>query len=99
MGFFSKPEFGDVEIYLKKGAIVLDVRTDAEYEEGHVEGSKHIILDYLPDYIDELKELGKPIITCCRSGARSGRAEEFLADQGIDVINGGPWENVDQYID
>tara|TARA_R110002073_G_scaffold57778_4_gene146721 strand:+ start:139200 stop:139496 length:297 start_codon:yes stop_codon:yes gene_type:complete len=98
MGFFSKPAFGDVEAYLKKGAIVLDVRTVAEYEEGHVEGSKHIVLDVLPDHVEELKALDKPIITCCRSGARSGRAEEFLASQGVDVINGGPWENVDQYI-
>ena len=99
MGIFNKSEFGDVKGYLGKGAIVLDVRTDAEHEEGHVAGSKHIVLDYLPDHVNELKELNKPIITCCRSGARSGRAEEFLAEHGIDVINGGPWENVDQFID
>ena len=98
MGFFSKPEFGDVAAYLEKGAIILDVRTDVEYEEGHVEGSKHIVLDYLPDHIDELKELGKPIITCCRSGARSGSAETYLKQEGLDVINGGPWQNVDQFI-
>ena len=98
MGFFSKPEFGDVKGYLEKGAIVLDVRTEAEYEAGHVEGSKHIVLDYLPDHVDELKELNKPVITCCRSGARSGSAESFLKDQGIDVINGGPWQNVDKHM-
>ncbi len=98
MGFFSKPQFGDVKTYLEKGAIVLDVRTDVEYEQGHVSGSKHIILDYLPDHIDELKALNKPIITCCRSGARSGSAESFLKDQGFDVINGGPWQNVDKCV-
>ncbi len=99
MGLFSKKsEFGDVKAYLAKDAIVLDVRTDGEYNEGHVKGSKHIVLDYLPDHVDEIKGWNKPVITCCRSGARSGRAEEFLADQGIDVINGGPWQNVDQYV-
>ena len=98
MGFFSKPKFGDVQAYLKKGAIVLDVRTVAEYEEGHVKGSKHIVLDVLPNHVEELKALDKPIITCCRSGARSGSAEEFLSNQGIDVINGGPWGNVDKYM-
>ena len=78
MGFFNeKPEFGDVKAYLDKEAIVLDVRTEAEYEEGHVEGSEHIQLDFLPDHLDEIIAWGKPIITCCRSGARSGRAEEF----------------------
>jgi len=98
MGFFSKTKFGDVKSYLNKGAIVLDVRSEKEYEQGHVEGSKHIVLNFLPDYLDELKALNKPIITCCRSGARSGSAESFLRDQGLDVINGGPWQNVDQYI-
>ncbi|MDJ0644517.1 MAG: rhodanese-like domain-containing protein [Flavobacteriaceae bacterium] len=100
MGFFNfRQEFGDVQAYLEKGAIVLDVRTEAEYEEGHVEGSKHIQLDFIPDHIEEIKAWGKPVITCCRSGARSGTAEEFLAEHGIDVINGGPWENVDQYVE
>ena len=96
--FGGKKEFGDVEAYLKKGAVVLDVRTEAEYDEGHVEGSKLIQLDFLPDHLDEIKAWNKPVITCCRSGARSGRAEEYLKDEGIDVINGGPWQNVDQYI-
>jgi len=98
MGFFSKPKFGDVKAYLKKGAIVLDVRTEAEYAEGHVVGSKLIVLDTLPDHIEEIKAFNKPIITCCRSGARSGRAETFLKQHGIDVINGGPWENVDKHM-
>ncbi|MCK0130095.1 rhodanese-like domain-containing protein [Flavobacteriaceae bacterium F08102] len=98
MGFFSKPKFGDVKSYLQKGAIVLDVRTEAEYAAGHVAGSKLIVLDTLPERIEEIKALNKPIITCCRSGARSGRAEEFLKAHGIDVINGGPWENVDKHM-
>lgn len=96
--FGGKKEFGDVKAYLDKGAVVLDVRTEAEYEEGHVEGSKHIQLDFIPDHLEEIKAWNKPVITCCRSGARSGTAEEFLAEHGIDVINGGPWQNVDQYI-
>ncbi len=98
MRFFSKPKFGDVKEYLDKGAIVLDVRTQIEFDQGHVDGSKHIVLDSIPDYIDELKQLNKPIITCCRSGARSGSAASFLKDQGIDVINGGPWQNVAKFL-
>lgn len=97
--FGRKKKFGDVKAYLKRDAIVLDVRTPAEYNEGHVPGSKLIQLDFLPDHIDEIKAWNKPVITCCRSGARSGTAEDFLADHGIDVINGGPWQNVNQHID
>ena len=95
--FKGKNEFGDVKSYLENGAVVLDVRTLEEYEDGHVSGSKHIQLDFIPDHLDEIKSWNAPIITCCRSGARSGNAEEYLKDQGLDVINGGPWQNVDQY--
>lgn len=95
--FKKKDKFGDVKSYLERGAVILDVRTQMEFDEGHAKGSKHIQLDFLPDHLDEIRGWKKPIITCCRSGARSGNAEEFLADQGFDVINGGPWQNVDQY--
>ena len=92
------PEFKNIQKYLDKKAVILDVRTEEEYEEGHVENSLHIVLDQLEYEMDKLKSLQKPIITCCRSGARSERAKELLLDNDIDVINGGPWQNVKYYI-
>ncbi len=83
-----------IEEYLQKGAVVIDVRTDMEFAEGHVQGSKNIPLNAIGFQIDKIKKLNKPIITCCRSGARSGSAESILKQNGIDVINGGPWGNV-----
>lgn len=94
----SNPEFKHIQEYLDKGAVVLDVRTDAEFDEGHVKEALHIVLDNLEDEITQIKALEKPIITCCRSGARSERAKDILKDKGIDAINGGPWQNVDAYI-
>ena len=91
-------EFGHIEEYLNKEAVILDVRTDVEYDEGHVENSMHIVLDELEENIEQLKALEKPIITCCRSGARSERAKDLLLDNGIDAINGGPWQNVESYL-
>ncbi|EDP72563.1 rhodanese-like domain protein [Flavobacteriales bacterium ALC-1] len=91
-------EFEHVEKYLEKEAIVLDVRTEEEYNEGHVKNSLHIVLDDLEYEIDQLKTLQKPIITCCRSGARSERAKDLLLENDIDVINGGPWQNVESYL-
>ena len=91
-------EFKYIQDYIDKGAIVLDVRTEAEYKEGHVENSLHIVLDELEYEIDQLKAFQKPIITCCRSGARSERAKDLLQDEDIDAINGGPWQNVENYI-
>ncbi len=98
MGFFNL--FGSsvatpaIEEYLDKGAVVIDVRTIAEFVEGHVEGSKNIPLDKVEEKLEEIKKLGKPVVTCCRSGARSGTAANFLKQQGIDAINGGPWQSV-----
>ena len=94
----SNPEFKHIQEYLDKGAVILDVRTEVEYNEGHVKQSLHIVLDDLEDEIEQVKVLQKPIITCCRSGARSERAKDILADYGIDVINGGPWQNVQSYL-
>lgn len=94
------PNFDNEKIqeYLKNGAVVLDVRTVAEYEEGHVAGSEHIVLDRIPGNVATVKAYEKPVIAVCRSGARSGQATDFLKQQGVDIINGGPWENVDQYL-
>ena len=94
----NNPEFKHVQEYLDRKAIVLDVRTEAEYNEGHVENSLHIVLDELEFKIDQLIALKKPIITCCRSGARSERAKDLLIANGIDVINGGSWQNVKYYL-
>ncbi|MCG1037522.1 rhodanese-like domain-containing protein [Polaribacter sargassicola] len=88
----------EIKEYLEKGAVVLDVRTQEEWNEGHSEGAKHIVLQTIPDHVDEIKSWDKPVIAVCRSGARSGQATQFLTNNGVDVINGGPWGNVDQYL-
>lgn len=88
----------EIKSYLEKEAVVLDVRTLDEWNEGHVENSKHIVLTEIPLEIEQIKSWGKPIIAVCRSGARSGQAAQFLTQNGVDVINGGPWQNVDQHI-
>ena len=95
---YNNPEFKQIKEYLDKEAVVLDVRTEDEYNEEHIENSLHIVLDELEYEIDQLKALQKPIITCCRSGARSERAKDLLIENSIDVINGGPWQNVEYYL-
>lgn len=96
--FKRKNKMEEVQEYLGKGAIVIDVRTVAEYEEGHVDGSENIVLDAIEDAIEKIKAFKKPIITVCRSGGRSGMAMQLLMDEDLDVINGGPWQNVAQYV-
>ncbi|TYQ00140.1 rhodanese-like domain-containing protein [Tenacibaculum adriaticum] len=88
----------EIKEYLEKGAVVLDVRTVEEYNEGHCKGSTLITLGTVPVRVDEIKAWNKPVIAVCRSGARSGQATQFLKNHGLDVVNGGPWQNVAQHL-
>lgn len=96
--FGQKDNSQEIKEYINKGAVVLDVRTQPEWDEGHIEGAEHIILDTIPENLDKIKSFNKPIIAVCKSGGRSGAAQKFLANNGLDVINGGPWQNVAQYL-
>jgi rhodanese-related sulfurtransferase len=99
-GSFGKgTEDAEIEAYLNDGAHVIDVRTVAEYENGHVEGSENIVLQTIPGKVGQLKSLNKKIIAVCRTGARSGQATTFLKQRGIDIINGGAWENVAKFVE
>ncbi len=102
MNFFNLfkkiKNMNDVQKYLEKGAIVLDVRTQAEWDEGHVANSEHIVLNLIPLKLVDIKAHNKPIIAVCKSGGRSAQAAQFLNQNGLDVINGAPWQNVDQYM-
>ena len=98
-GFFSQKESEDkIQEYLEKDAIILDVRTLMEWNEGHINGSKHIVLNSIPDKIDFIKAFKKPIIAVCKSGGRSQSATDFLSQHGLDVINGGPLQNIAQFV-
>jgi phage shock protein E len=75
---------------IKAGALVVDVRTPAEYSSGHFKGAVNIPLAELPHRVSEFGEKNKAIVVYCRSGNRSSKARKFLIDQGYtDVINGG----------
>lgn len=68
------------------GAFLLDVRTSEEFELGHSAQATHVALHELLDRTDELPR-DKVIVCICRSGGRSLRAAEFLAEEGFDVRN------------
>lgn len=80
--------------FLQQGAVIVDVRTPQEFSSGHLNGSKNIPLNILLSNVEEIKRLGKPIITVCQSGMRSGSAKSFLQSKGVQVINGGSWSGL-----
>ncbi|BFG70969.1 rhodanese-like domain-containing protein [Sediminibacterium sp. KACHI17] len=83
---------------IAKGALILDVRTKAEFDSGHIKGSLNIPLDELPKKLGELHQKHKPIIVVCRSGNRSSIAKSILKSDGIEVYNGGAWNSLEQKI-
>lgn len=83
---------------IANGAVIIDVRTRAEYAGGHVAGSVNIPLDQLSSQLKKLKSKEQVIITCCASGMRSGSAKNYLKEQGYtNVHNGGSWYSVNRY--
>lgn len=77
--------------FLEKNALVLDVRTQREWDQGHIKNAKHIPLDDLRNHIKELQKMDRPVITCCASGARAVKATEYLNLNNVIAINGGGW--------
>ncbi|HLO66979.1 MAG TPA: rhodanese-like domain-containing protein [Holophaga sp.] len=76
------------------GATMLDVRTQAEWDQGHVPGSLHIPLDQIQARIGEL-DPDRPLLVCCASGARSGMVQRYLMQSGFArVVNAGPWQRL-----
>ena len=80
---------------------ILDVRTPAEFETGHIPGSYNVPLDLLREHRSELtNHLDDDVVLVCRSGARAEQAEQALGQvgmRGLRVLEGGMvrWERAD----
>ncbi|MCB1725215.1 MAG: rhodanese-like domain-containing protein [Chromatiaceae bacterium] len=80
-------------------AIVLDVRSMAEFKDGHIVNAINIPINGLGNSIKQLeKHRHRPIVAVCRSGSRSGAACSLLRKQGFENVKnlrGGmlAWQN------
>lgn len=83
------PKEYKAEFENNENAVLLDVRAPEEYASGHIEGAKLININD-PSFVDEVAKLDKDktYYINCRSGARSGRACQYMASQGFsNLIN------------
>jgi rhodanese-related sulfurtransferase len=65
-------------------AVIIDVREDSEWNAQHIPGAIHIPLAQLNDRLSELKPYkDSPVITQCRSGGRSAKAQDLLTSAGF----------------
>jgi len=74
------------QLYQKESLSVLDVREVEEFEALHLEGARNFPLSQLADTYEQLDKT-QPYYVICKSGMRSARACQFLAEQGYEVIN------------
>jgi rhodanese-related sulfurtransferase len=68
------------------GIKVVDVRTPAEFADGHVPGAVNIPFDQMPQRFAELGPPSTPVLLYCRTGHRSGIASGTLKEKGFTRI-------------
>ena len=87
--FENTDEQGFAELIADTSVVVLDVRTAAEFAEGHIQGA--ILIDQgQSDFVEKAKNAlptDKTIAIYCRSGRRSANAAGRLADVGYKCVN------------
>lgn len=85
---------GKIQDFASRSAVIIDVRSPEEFASGHILNAENFPLHTLPSRIREIKKLNKPVIACCRSGMRSAQATSILLQNGIETINGGGWQSL-----
>ncbi len=81
--------------------ILIDVREAEELiNDGKIDRALHIPKDTIPDHIEEIRRMSKPIVIFCRSGSRAEEVVILLHENQIkEVYNGGGWEEVQEALE
>lgn len=89
-----------VQEYLKKGALVIDVRTPAEFSAGHLPNAINIPLQQIESGSPlPLKDKNKVLLLHCQGGMRSAKATKLLSGMGYtNVFDLGAYSRAAQII-
>lgn len=89
----------DVEAIVKKGIVILDVRTPDEFSVGHIENSVNLPLEELWNK-ENISKLKSPIYLTCSVGERGYMATQILRQHGIDEVYNlsGGWKLYKKFI-
>jgi rhodanese-related sulfurtransferase len=81
------PQNFDKKLKEKSGSILIDVRTPAEYAQGHLANAKLIDVRS-SDFKSQVNKLdkSKPVFVYCKAGSRSSSAADILSDLGFKEI-------------
>ena len=83
---------------VKDGAVLVDVRTLAEYKSGHLDEAVNLPVETIADTIgSEISDKNTKIVLYCRSGNRSATAGQTLIDMGYkNVYDMGGMSNCEE---
>lgn len=73
----------ELRLRIPERVVILDVRSAAEFEEGHVHGARNIPASELPDHVTELRSASLVVTVCAKGGGRSESAAAALRALGL----------------
>lgn len=87
-------------VHLKKGALLVDVRSPGEFRSAHLPGAVNIPLDSIPEGIRRrAPDKGRAVLLHCLSGTRSGIAKRQLQGMGYTrVFNLGSYSRAQRIV-
>lgn len=80
----------DLDRLMQRGALLIDVRAEEDFDEEHGRVPVNMPLYSLKKNINKFKK-NVPIITVCKNGWKSRSAAYLLRKKGFEVYNGGSW--------
>lgn len=69
-----------------ESVILLDVRENDEWQQGHAPGAVHIPMSEVPSRLGEI-DIDSQLYVVCKAGGRSARVVEYLNQIGYDAVN------------
>ena len=91
--FNNLKKTNNIKEFIDDSAVILDVRSESEFNSGNLEGSVNVPLKDLMYRVNEF-EKEKKYITVCTVGMRAESAKKFFKKRGYQVVNGGRWSNL-----
>jgi len=86
-GYSSVSPTQSTQMINREDALILDVRENNEYSEGHIINSVHIPLSSLKTRLSDIeKHKAQKVIVACRSGHRSSQACVTLKKAGFEQV-------------
>jgi len=73
-------------LYAAGEVVIIDVREESEFQQGHIPGARLMPLDEIADHLSEIPR-DETVVVVCRSGARSARAYQYLQEQGFTNVH------------